>query len=504
MGSYTTELKVGIFTLTAIVIIGYMFFVLSPESFQGSNIATYHTVLKDAGGVVVKTHVKTNGVSVGKVQKIELGINETKIIFDIDESVKIPVASQVAIKEKGLLGDVFVEIIRADDTGNYLEPGSFLPPLKSQMSIQGLISLAGSIGGDVKKITKSLSQAFGSEQSSGDIATIIRDLKEAVSSVRNLVSAEKNSLKFFVTEFSQMTQTLNSLLQKNHGEVERSISSIFDIINNFKTFTSNLKDIVDEDNKERLNRVLISLDSISGNLIDTSDNLRHITDKVARGEGSLGRLVNDENALVQVEEAVKDVRRLLAPTTSATMTVDYHNEFKSDSNNQHYLNLMIRNRPDKFYLFGVTDLVESTKQVTKKTVNTENQEITTEKIKQDNALRFNAQFAKRWGRVQLRFGLFETTGGFASDFFFLDDKMRLSLEAFNWGTQNDIRDFAQFKAYLNTTFFDHIYTTAGFHDLTQFDSNGKIRTSPQLFLGAGIRFKDEDFRSLVGFSSLAP
>ena len=86
MGSYTTELEVGIFTLTAIVIIGYMFFVLSPESFQGSNIATYHTVLKDAGGVVVKTHVKTNGVSVGKVQKIELGINETKIIFDIDET----------------------------------------------------------------------------------------------------------------------------------------------------------------------------------------------------------------------------------------------------------------------------------------------------------------------------------------------------------------------------------------------------------------------------------
>ena len=108
MGHWITEFKVGLFTILSGFVIAYMFFVLSPESFNSSTTKIYHTVVNNAAGVVVKTHVKTNGVTIGKVRDITLQINKTKIDLEIDSKVRIPQGSKVAIKEKGLLGDVYV------------------------------------------------------------------------------------------------------------------------------------------------------------------------------------------------------------------------------------------------------------------------------------------------------------------------------------------------------------------------------------------------------------
>ena len=70
-----TEFKVGFFTLLALLVTGYMFFVLSPDTFKSETYSSYYTIVKDAAGIVVKTHVKTNGVIVGKVRNITLLTN---------------------------------------------------------------------------------------------------------------------------------------------------------------------------------------------------------------------------------------------------------------------------------------------------------------------------------------------------------------------------------------------------------------------------------------------
>ena len=64
MKSLGTEFKVGLFALVALGTLAYMFFVLSPDAFEDKEYRTYYTVLKNAAGIVSKTHVKTSGVSV--------------------------------------------------------------------------------------------------------------------------------------------------------------------------------------------------------------------------------------------------------------------------------------------------------------------------------------------------------------------------------------------------------------------------------------------------------
>ena len=83
MSQLGTEFKVGLFTLVGLSSIVLSFFVLSPELFENDDKAKYYTVLQDASGIMPKTHVKTNGVTIGKVTSVELDINATKVVFEI-------------------------------------------------------------------------------------------------------------------------------------------------------------------------------------------------------------------------------------------------------------------------------------------------------------------------------------------------------------------------------------------------------------------------------------
>ena len=84
MGSMSQELKVGLFFIFSLMVLGYIFFVLSPESLSSKKYDLYYSEFKDIAGVVPKTQVKTNGVVIGRVKSVKLGEESTKIFVEID------------------------------------------------------------------------------------------------------------------------------------------------------------------------------------------------------------------------------------------------------------------------------------------------------------------------------------------------------------------------------------------------------------------------------------
>ena len=57
--SLGTEFKVGLFALVALVTLGYMLFVLSPDVFENRNYNSYYTILRN--GVVINEFDNTPG-----------------------------------------------------------------------------------------------------------------------------------------------------------------------------------------------------------------------------------------------------------------------------------------------------------------------------------------------------------------------------------------------------------------------------------------------------------
>lgn len=485
---WTYEFKVGLFSITAILVIAYMFFVLTPDIFTSRNEERYYTVIEDAGGIVNKTQVKTSGVVVGKVISVALEGTQSRINFAVDSSVKLPRGTEVMIREKGLLGDVFLEVVRSEDKGDYLKAGDFIPPAKNQISISKLITIANSIGTDIKKITGNMADVLGGEEGKKNIGSIVTDVRDVAGMLKAILSENKNGFRNIIANLEQTTHSLN-------GVVSNKKEDLSDIIGNFKEVSEGLKEVLKTDNRNKLDRILTALEGA--------------TTKINSGQGSIGRLINDEKMADEFEGAVKDLRSMLSPAKKMQIAVDFHGEYKGQSRSQAYFNIMLKPRPDKYYLLGVTDTFESQRDTFIEKLPPRSGETSPDALSSSRyhrstverpSIRFNVQYAQRWGFGQFRFGLFESTGGLAGDFFLLEDTIQLTFEAYDF-RKADQRNFARLKTYASILFFNHLYAMFGADDLTRRDPNTGKKQSPYLFMGAGFRFTDEDLKGLFGLAA---
>jgi len=484
-----TEFKVGLFTIVAFGTLGYMLFVLNPSALKNDKMVTYYTVLKDASGIIPKTHVKTNGVSIGKVKSVDLETNSTRILLEVEADVKIPVGSNVEVRTRGLLGDTFIEIVRADDSGKFIEAGGFIPKSDSVMDLQAVIALVGDIGKDVKKVTGTLANVLGTDQGE-------KSLKEVLENIQTLTA-----------DLRKTGATIRASIGDREKDVQDIVTNIHSVTTDLKSFAANLKDVLDDENKERINRIIASFDESMVDVKGATKNIRLIAEKVEKGEGTLGKLVNDDTVIEEIKGAVKDIREVISPATKLQIAVDAHLEGRRDKSAQSYFDMMFKTRPDRYYLIGITDVNESVRETEEEPIPTEpGRTKTRETTVERKSLRFNLQMAKRWYFASLRFGLFETTGGVAGDLHFFTDRLRFTVEAFDWKTRdNEIRRVAHVKSYVSILFFNHLYAMFGVDDITR-TKDPKTREEvkqPNVFAGAGIRFNDQDLKAIFGAAALA-
>jgi len=491
--SLGTEFKVGIFALVALATLGYMFFVLSPSAFENRDYGIYYTGLKNAAGIVSKTHVKTSGVSIGKVKDVVLDSNLTKVTLEIDKAVPIPVGSKIEIRSVGLLGDVHIEVVRPADMGQLIEPGGFIPQSEDSVDMQTLVALVGDIARDIKKVTNTLANTVGTDDGEESIRNIVKNI-------------EKVSADLQVT-----TGTLKNVIGDREEDLQDVVTNVRAGIRDLREFSAGLKDVLNKDNQDKINRILASFDDTMVDVKGAAKNINLVSEKIEKGEGTIGKLVNDDSTLLEIEGAIKDIRQVLAPATKLAVGVDYHAEFRRDESSQHFFNIVFRTRPDRYYLLGMTDTTYDnveTRTVTESDPGNDDEPASTtitERVKTEKSLKFNLQVAKRWYNFTARFGLFETTGGIAGDFHLFRDRLRFTFEAYDWDTQDKtIRRGAHLKTYASVLFYNHVYILGGIDDPTRTDpETGKANKEINYFVGAGLTFNDQDLKAIFGTAALA-
>lgn len=138
----------------------------------------------------------------------------------------------------------------------------------------------------------------------------------------------------------------------------------------------------------------------------------------------------------------------------------------------------------KFYVLGiVTD--PRGKRTVRDTI-VDGKTTRTEEYDKD-AFLFNAQIGKRFNDVVLRGGLLESTGVVGVDYLALNDKLKLSFEAFDFTSDRK----THLKAGAEYRLFKHLYLTGGWDDFI----SDKGDSSP--FAGFSIRFEDDDLKYLL-------
>src|SRR5947208_12336814 len=112
-----SQLRVGILTMIALAILGYLIFLLTGEHgfFKGKSMI--YTYMDDAAALTRGAPVSVNGIAVGQVRDVALsGSNQPRRIVKISMEVDsdylgaIPIDSQAQVAAANLLGTKFINI----------------------------------------------------------------------------------------------------------------------------------------------------------------------------------------------------------------------------------------------------------------------------------------------------------------------------------------------------------------------------------------------------------
>ncbi len=238
---------------------------------------------------------------------------------------------------------------------------------------------------------------------------------------------------------------------------------------------------------------LVTDDTVYAELTETLGNLRSITDKVDRGQGTIGKLVNDESVHENLNETLTGITDFVAGANRFRLELSYTGEYLADlADSKSYFGLTVQPRQDRFYYLALVDdpRGDTTTRVTERLVtdDTGTHRVREEKSVTEDRFKFSAQVGKRFSFLTLRGGLFESTGGVGADLDLWSDRLRLTLEAFDFAREEGP---AHLKASARWLFWKHLYLTAGLDDFL--DDRGRA----DYFVGGGIRFVDEDLKYLL-------
>ncbi|MGH0030496.1 MAG: outer membrane lipid asymmetry maintenance protein MlaD [Myxococcota bacterium] len=120
--SATRDLVVGCFVAIGLAALAYLSLQVGGLSYAGPGGFELRATFDEVGGLRPRAPVAVAGVTVGRVQRIELDeILRARVILDVDPTLELPVDTRAAVRTSGVLGDQFIA----------LEPGGEEELLKS-------------------------------------------------------------------------------------------------------------------------------------------------------------------------------------------------------------------------------------------------------------------------------------------------------------------------------------------------------------------------------------
>ena len=490
MAKFTTEAKVGVFVLIGIALLGWMSFKIGGFDLGKKSGYEVYAIFENASGLKVDVSVEVAGIQIGKVSRISLVDGKARVDMLINAEVPLDVDCQASIRTKGVLGDKFVEINPGTTALPDIKPGGRIALTKTPTDIDQIITKVGDISNDIKRVTNSLSTALGGDEGATQIKAILANFNEMSSNLAKITRENNESLKQMVDNLTVFSADLRDLSGTNKANLNTILATFAETSKKMNATVASLQTISQKIAKgEGTLGSLVNDDTTIRNLNNSLASLRDISEKLNEGQGTLGKLINDPSTAEKLDSALDGVNEFLDANQDFKVFVDYRGDYLMESEElRSTLNIRLQPKHDKYYLLGVTVDTFGTLDRTEKTLTTAAGESTTiEETRNRGDIRFNAQIAKRYYDFVVRGGLIESGGGFGLDYYMLDDALKFTFEAFT----GDIDRNPHLRAYATYRFWEHFYVAAGYDDFI----SDQDRTSP--FIGIGLHFNDDDLKYLL-------
>ncbi|MFC1845565.1 MlaD family protein [Candidatus Dependentiae bacterium] len=515
------ETLVGVFILAALGIFLYMGFKIGSFRFDRGRYASYSMYFKDISGLSRKAKVKIAGVEVGWVEELNLisdGDARARARVMIHKNYELYNDAYALVRQDGLLGPKFLEIVPGDPLLNRLPHGKTLSePGKDPVAVDELLQKFKTIATNVEEVTESFKDAIGGQKGSDQLRAIFNNLDRASEKIASFSDLVDRSL-------SRNADNIDVLLSV--GNDIRSLARRLEesVLPTFQTSMEKISDVFDRDFDRVATRLDSTAEAIDEAAVQAREGLRNISsvaEKIDDGKGLLGKLVNEDETYRDLKVAVGGLKNYFSQMDRMQIVFDSHFEtmYRPAENytfedTKGYFDMRIHPDDDHFYAVQLASSEKGRVQryeVHREYFDDDNNPVNTdalalerkvehtlrrrEEIFKRNTITFGVQFGKVFKDLAVRFGLFEGSAGLGVDFDipFNTDKLRwvTTLEIFDvagWSRKDDRRPHIK---WINKMFLlKNLYFTFGADDFIS-------KNNASAFFGAGIRFGDDDVKYLL-------
>ena len=285
------ELKTGLVAITAIVLFIWGYNFMKGKNLLDGKTPIYYTEYSGLDGLNNSSKVTLKGVEIGRVQSTELKTenNTLKVLVSFtvtNKEIHFSKNSKVVLKtalmggqslsivpgdgEKAITGDVLPGKIEG---GMFTEVGSRLDPLQKKLA-------------DVLIVSDSLIHGLND----------ILDTK-----TRNSIKHSISEFDKTMTQFKGISSNVNTVVEENKIAIQETLNNSKEAANNVTILTQKLNtELENAQIAKTVQELKVTLAGVNG-----------IIEGLNQGEGSLGKLLKDEQMYTNLTKASKELEELL-------------------------------------------------------------------------------------------------------------------------------------------------------------------------------------------------
>ncbi len=318
------ELKIGLLTITAIVIASVLVFSLTGSKGFFWQRYTLKTRFPNVAGLAAGSPVRVAGVQVGSVKDIQFAGEQVDVVFEVNKRIRerITDKSIATLGSVSLLGSSAVDI-NPSTTGTPIEEYGYVPHGRSKGQFADIAEQATGTIDEVTGLVHDLRAGKGSagklitddrlyvelQQFAATAGQMTRELQQGRGSVGKLLKDPKaaNALEASLKNIEDMTRRIDA----GEGSLGKLLKDEA-FAQSLTGATANLKDLTDRLNRgEGTAGKLLTDATLFARLNSVTERFDQLVTKLNEGEGTAGQLLKDKQLYENMNGAVADFRRLL-------------------------------------------------------------------------------------------------------------------------------------------------------------------------------------------------
>jgi len=481
----SSAFKVGIVAMLGLVLLAWLIWKIediNPFREKGHRVDASFT---SVAGLDDKSAVRVAGVRVGRVDGIRLDGTRALVTLLLEKQVPLTQGSSARIANMGLLGDKYVELVPGPPGAPPLPEGTVLPGVTPPGFDEAMAKLD-AIGTSIQAVTGSIGEGLSGDR----LGALFESVQATSEQIRLLVMENRAAIRGTMANAESASATLARELPRLADEMARAVTEIGNMVS---------------ENRPDVAATTANVRELTEKLQTSVDNLNTITTKIASGEGSIGKLVNDDTAhdelvktLDSIQSGVGTLSETLGGVNKWKFQVDVGLAYlKEREDTATGVDLIINpqtgNRlyrvglartPDgdrglKTQYFTVTDPLGVSTTTTLRT------------FEQNDSYQLTAMFGFQTKRDdRLWAGLIEDRGGLEAEIPMFRRALWVRGSAWDFGREGPLgEDMSPHLRFSGRWFFHpNFYLLGGVDDPLEQDS---------LFLGAGARWTDENLKWLL-------